>query len=1304
MAKHGTLGEYNADQEEWSVYTERLEHYFTANDVKDASKRRAILLSVCGARTYSLIRSLVAPDKVTDFNFEQLVEKVKAHQSPRPSVIAQRFKFNSRARQGGESIASFVAELRKLAEHCEFGDMLEDMLRDRLVSGIEDIEIQHRLLSESKLTLKRALEIASAMELAAKDAKVIRGTTNEPQVNKVTGSQPRPYATAYKQGGNKKAACYRCGNSHPFAECRYKNAVCRECGKIGHIDRVCRSKQKSVRSSEKGEPQAARTSKENSRKKKSETEQDCLTVSKEYSVYPVGNESVGTLKTTVKINGKELSMDIDTGAAVSLISETVYKRLLQTGGTIAMEPSNTKLRTYTGEHIVVLGKATVTVKYKEQTKQLPLHIVGGNGPSLMGRDWLAELTLNWKDIFSLGEQQTIQSVLDQHKALFKEELGKICGVQAKLYVDLQVKPQFWKARQVPHVLKKKVELELERLLEDGVITPVQFSEWAAPIAPIVKPDGKVRICGDYKLTVNKVSKTEIYPLPLVEDLLAKLAGGVVFTKLDLSHAYQQLELSEESRPYVTINTHKGLYTYNRLPFGVASAPAIFQRIMEELLQGLPHVCVYIDDILITGKSQQEHLHNLDQVLQILESAGMRLRKDKCMFAMPEVEYLGYKITKEGLKPSENKVKAITKAPEPKNLPELRSFLGLVNYYAKFLPDLSTVLAPMHILLRKGVPWKWGTEQRAAYDRVKDMLKSPKLLAHFDQTLPLVLSCDASPYGVGAVLSHILEDGEERPIAFASRSLATAERQYSQLDREALAIIFGVKRFHSFLYGHQFVIQSDHKPLQYILSENKAVSPMASARLQRWAVILGGYQYSIKYKPGNKQGNVDALSRLPLAEPSNTDIPVPVEVVALLEHLDSTPVSAKQIKTQTDRDPLMSRVKKFVMEGWPQGEDSKEIAPFSRRKDELSLQEGCILWGTRVIVPVKLRNKVLIELHDSHPGISRMKNLARQYVWWPGMDKDIEKEVQTCSTCQASRNMPQSAPLHVWEWPQRPWTRVHADYAGPLEGKMFLILIDAHSKWMEVYPTSSSTSSTTIEKLRQSFCYLGLPEILVTDNGSTFTSDEFEEFMKRNGVRHIKTSPYHPASNGLAERAVQTFKAGLRKLKEGTLETRVSRFLFSYRVTPQSVIETSPAELMFGRRLRSHLELMQPVMGAKVHHHQEKQKSSHDLHAKARVLECGDKVFIKDTSSSKEWDSGVVIEVNGPVTYKVKLQDGRILRRHIDHIRKRQSPDPEQEEPESEPELNTNASTTIPQAQAQQEVGSHSNLRRSSRTSHPPNRL
>ena len=338
MAKHGTLGEYNEDQEEWSVYAERLEHYFTANDIKDASKRRAILLSVCGARIYSLIRSLVAPNKVTDFNFEQLVEKVKAHQSPCPSVIAQRFKFNPRAQQGGESIASFVAELRKLAEYCEFGNMLEDMLQDRLVSGIQDTQIQHRLLSESKLTLKRALEIASAMELAAKDAKVIRGTT---QVNKVTGSQPRPYATASKQGGSKKVACYRCGNSHPFAECRYKNAVCRECGILIGSAEVNRRQPGQVRKESLKQQELPR-----------KTEQDCLAVSKEYSMYPAGNESVGTLKTTVKINGKELSMDIDTGAAVSLISETVYKRLLQTGGTIAMEPQykieDIYWRTYSG--------------------------------------------------------------------------------------------------------------------------------------------------------------------------------------------------------------------------------------------------------------------------------------------------------------------------------------------------------------------------------------------------------------------------------------------------------------------------------------------------------------------------------------------------------------------------------------------------------------------------------------------------------------------------------------------------------------------------------------------------------------------------------------------------------------------------------------------------------------------------------------------------------------------------------------------------------------------------------------------
>ena len=353
-------------------------------------------------------------------------------------------------------------------------------------------------------------------------------------------------------------------------------------------------------------------------------------------------------------------------------------------------------------------------------------------------------------------------------------------------------PQFFKAQQVPFSLRDKVAVELDRFQAAGIITPIEFSQWAAPIVPIIKKDGSIRICGDYKQTINKWAKTEIYPLPRIEELFASLSGGQSFTTLDLSHAYLQLELEEESQEFVTISTHKGLYRYKRLPFGVASAPAIFQRTMEATLQSLPMVCVYLDDILVSGKTQQEHLANLNEVLTRLESAGLRLKKEKCTFCKPEVHYLGHIISASGLKPSPAKAIAVSKIPSPSKVSELKTFLGLVNYYAKFLPDVATRLAPLYKLLKHEEPWKWSTEQEKAFQDVKETLLSPETLSHFDDTKPIIIACDASPFGVRAVLSQIFNDGLEHQVAYASRSLSPAERNYSHLDKEALAIVYGVK--------------------------------------------------------------------------------------------------------------------------------------------------------------------------------------------------------------------------------------------------------------------------------------------------------------------------------------------------------------------------------------------------------------------------------------------------------------------------------------------------------------------------------
>ena len=348
--------------------------------------------------------------------------------------------------------------------------------------------------------------------------------------------------------------------------------------------------------------------------------------------------------------------------------------------------------------------------------------------------------------------------------------------------------------------------------------------------------------------------------------------------------------------------------------------------------------------------------------------------------------------------------------------------------------------------------------------------------------------------------------------------------------------------------------------------------------------------------------------------------------------------------------VLSTVRKMVLQGWQHTDDTK-LLPFSRRKDELSVQDGCILWGSWVIIPQTGRVRVLEELHQGHPGISRMKSLARSVVWWPGIYADLKDKVQSCQDCQANRKSPAPAPLHPWEWPTRPWARIHIDHAGPFLGKLFLVVVDAHSKWLEVVPVSSTTSRTTIDVLRAIFATHGLPEMLVSDNGTAFTSGEFATFTKQNGICHVTSAPYHPASNGLAERAVQTFKEGLKKTRATDVMTGLARFLFQYRITPHSTTGISPAELLMGRRPRSHLDLMHPRLEPRVLASQARQKAGHDQHARVREFRIDDQVYARNFADGTKWLPGVITATRGPLSYEVTLTDGRVVRRHIDHLRK-----------------------------------------------------
>ena len=572
-----------------------------------------------------------------------------------------------------------------------------------------------------------------------------------------------------------------------------------------------------------------------------------------FALHKFGHKRVDPIIVNVGVNGHLVEMEVDTGASLSVIGEKTYNEIRSQS---TLKPTKVQFKTYSGEIIKPIGELEVEIVYEGQQLQAPIFVLPGECSNLMGRNWLSKIKLNWHELFSMTDHPSLNEILTEYNDVFRKELGMMKGVEAKIHLQPDAQAVFCKARPVPYALTQRIDTELDRLVNEGVYVPVEVSDWAAPIVPIVKTDGSVRICGDYKITINKASKLDNYPIPKSEDIYACLAGGQKFTKLDFSQAYQQMVVEEESREYLTVNTHRGLFQPTRLAYGVKSAPRIFQRQMEKKLNHIPFTKVRIDDVIVSGRNDNDHLENLTKVLKTIRKFELRLKKEKCLFLMDELTFLGLRINAAGISPDPEKLTAIHKAPEPLNVSQLKSFLGMVNYYHRHLPNLSTLLDPLHQLLQKEVKWKWGTTQKQAFESVKSLLTSNKLLIHYDPTKPLVLSCDASPYGVGVVLSHRIDNGEERPIAFSSRSLTKAERNYSHLEKEALAIIFGVKKFHQYCYGRHFTIYSDHKPLLGILKEDKQIPAMTAARLQRWALILASHNYTLHYKPGNQ-----AFSRL-----------------------------------------------------------------------------------------------------------------------------------------------------------------------------------------------------------------------------------------------------------------------------------------------------------------------------------------------------------------------------------------------------------------------------------------------------------
>lgn len=1181
------LEAFDKHKSKWGRWVKRFEGALKIFGIGPAMKRN-MLLHYMGAETYNLLCDHLSPEDPEAKTYDEIVTLLEQYFDPEPLEMVELWKFRQRMQREGETVAEYITALQREAKYCGFGDYLQKGLRNQLVFGLRNQRIRSRLIEEKGLTFDKAKQIALSMEASGEGAEVLNRRMQEVNLmdRKRLHARRDSAATAATKVTNptNKFTCFRCGSeAHLADKCEHKNKICGLCKKKGHLKRVCLS----------SNANHSQMSKNQNRTKKHSTnlveddvsESDCSDGDRVYvvDVCKLEHRSNDLSKIFLKVivGGALVQFEVDSGSPVSLISSTDKVKFLND---LPLQSTDIELRSYCGNKIGVIGVIQTEVEHGNQTERLRLFVVEGRRHPLLGREWMRALRLDWNDILGGSVSSVdkitlhaplpaaVKGLIEEFPSVFDESMGNIEGIQAALHFKPDSKPVFLKARPLPFSIRDSVEQEIHSMVEKGVLVKVNRSEWATPVVPVMKSGGRIRLCGDYKLTVNKSLVVDEHPLPTINEMFSNMAGGQKFTKLDLTQAYLQMSVRQEDQPMLTLNTHLGLYQPTRLMYGVASAPAIFQREISQILQGIPGVTVFLDDVEVTGPDDETHLNRLREVLKRFHEHNMRVNVKKCEFFADSIEYCGYIVDQHGIHKMKQKVDAIQNMPRPENREQVRAFLGLVNYYGRFMKNLSTKVYPINNLLKDKTPFVWTDACERAFLWVKSEMQSERVLVHYDAKLPLVLATDASPYGVGAVLSHIYPDGSERPIQYASQTLNATQQKYSQVDKEAYAIIFGVRKFHQYLFGRKFILVTDNKPVVQIFSPDKGLPTLCALRMQHYAVFLESFDFQIRFRASKDHGNADGMSRLPVVDRSNRNQVEEVDVVQVSQ-IETLPVDSKELGEATTRD----RSVKELIQALKSGRTVEGRFRFGVDQKEFSLQGSCLMRGIRVYVPPTLRSRVLDELHAGHFGVSRMKSLARSYCWWENIDRDIEEIARNCVDCARVRSNPAKVPVHCWERPSEPFQRIHADFAGPFMGLYFLIIVDAHSKWPEVKVIPDMTTETTIEKMRKFFAVFGLPSVLVTDRGTQFTSDQFQKFLKRNGIVHKMGAPYHPATNGQAERYVQTFKDKIKALKcpRSEVHVELQQILMAYRRTVHPTTGKSPSMLVFGRQIKSRLDLLIP---------------------------------------------------------------------------------------------------------------------------------
>lgn len=1220
----------------WQDWRDQFHLFLQANEITDPIRQKIQLLHQGGKDLLKIYKNLPAsstPVSADKNVFQIAIDQLNAYFISKRSLSYERMVFRNIC-QNDLKVEEFLLKLRTQAALCELkGETLECYMIDQIIEKCNSKKLRKRLL-EKDMTLDEVIQTAKAFELTNEQVKehpefsTSMEAVKEEKIHEIRQKSKQMIVT-----------CYNCGKTGHYSsseDCPARGRSCKHCNKKGHFSIVCRSKKHKqvdppkpivhVKKERYEKPTKQKSIKTISVGEASESEE-------EYCFHLEDDTQDSDI--IIEIGGVNINVVIDSGASCNVVDDKTWSFLKSRKiKVIDSEAGSSKvIRAYAhATPLVVLGSFRAAVYAGGKSKEAKFYVIENGKRSLLGRKTAIEL-----GVLKLGFEVNMVNE--------KQPFPKMRGIQIEIPVDSNVRPISQPYRRVPIPLMKLIDKKLNDLENLDIIERVDApSKWVSPIVPDLKNNSEVRICLDMRM-VNKAVTRIKHPLPTMDQLLPELNKCALFSRLDITNAFHQLELHPNSRSLTTFITHRGLYRYKRLVFGISCAPEIFQKTMEQILCGCEGVFNFIDDIIIFAP---------DKVLDVLKNNDILLNKQKCLFLVSQLEFLGNLLTEAGIKPSPEKVAAIKKFRAPESLEELRSFLGLVTFHSKFIPDFSTMTELLWEIVRSKV-FTWNSSHQKCFEALKNQLSNETKLGYYDPNDKTRVIADASPVGLGAVLVQFKGD-VPRIIYFASKSLTATERRYCQTEREALALVWAVERFRVFLYGKQFQLVTDHKALLSIFRPQSRPCP----RIERWVLRLQTFTFEIVYCEG-KKNIADPFSRLYqedlFAKPF--DVAMDECVNSLTELTAPMAVPLETISEHSERDSIIQGIKAGIYdEDW-----NEEVMKYKVFHTEFCFSGEILLRGTKIVVPQSLQKNIMELAHEGHPGIMKMKQRLRQKVWWYKLDSAVEKYVKNCRGCIFVSAPNNPLPMVRRELPSEPIAHLAIDFLGPLPSEHYLlVVIDYYSRYQEIFVMTRITAKETVFNMRDWISRLGVPLTITADNGPTFISKEFGDFCKEYGITLNHTIPYWPAMNGEVERQNSSV---LKRLKISQNLKRDWRkdlhdYLLMYHTTAHSTTGKSPHEMLFHKTGRDKLPMISQYEmedgeardNDRINREKGKQYSDKKRRAGESEIAAGDKVLVQNFQRTNKLSANflptthTVVKINKGDTTVRNDETGKEFRRYV----------------------------------------------------------